>query len=231
MKPVAPRPGSGQKQGGRAHTETRSHTLTHSQPGARALTLAQALPEPHREGETVLILLKIWSGSPPAHRQREQSLSHIALCTRFLQVLLLPNPWNSKAGDISLGSKGVLEGLWKRRRFVKQFEKQSSLPCLYSKPARSAEVWASNVVDRHIHILRTKTGKSRCRERLQLQVPLLTLRCTWKLVNTTTSQASGLSDPYTWVHCPAASRNPARKKSLGVLHALREPGYGGASLS
>lgn len=39
MKPVAPRPGSGQKQGGRAHThthtQTRSHTLTHSQP-ARA---------------------------------------------------------------------------------------------------------------------------------------------------------------------------------------------------
>lgn len=79
MKPVAPRPGSGQKQGGRAHTETRSHTLTHSQPGARALTLAQALPEPHREGETVLVLLKIRSGSPPAYRQREQSPSHIAL--------------------------------------------------------------------------------------------------------------------------------------------------------
>lgn len=67
-----------EKQGGRAHTETRSHTLTHSQPGARALTLAQALPEPHREEETVLVPLKIRSGSPPAHRQREQSLSHIA---------------------------------------------------------------------------------------------------------------------------------------------------------
>lgn len=62
MKPVAPRPGSGQKQGGRrALTQTRSHTLTHSQPGARALTLAQAHPAPHPEGETVPVLLKIRS--------------------------------------------------------------------------------------------------------------------------------------------------------------------------
>lgn len=58
----------------RTHTETRSHTLTHSQPGARALTLAQALSAPHPEGETVPVLLKIRSRSPPAHQQREQSL-------------------------------------------------------------------------------------------------------------------------------------------------------------
>lgn len=80
MKPVAPRPGSGQKQGGRAHTHTDMLTHTHIfSAGARALTLAQALPEPHGERKTVLVLLKIRSGSPPAYRQREPRLSHIAL--------------------------------------------------------------------------------------------------------------------------------------------------------
>lgn len=220
MKPVAPRPGSGQKQGGRAHTETRSHTLTHSQPGARALTLAQALPAPHPEGETVPVLLKIHSRSPPAHQQREQSLSHIALDHVSFKFSCSPNPWNSEAGDISLGSKGILEGQWKRRGFLTQFEKQSSLPCLYSKPGGSAEVLASNVVDRHVHILLTSTGKPRCREIKQLQDPLLTLRCTWKLAKTATFQASGLSNPHTWLQSPAVARNPARKTDLDVLRAL-----------
>lgn len=93
----------------------RSHTLTHSQPGARALTLAQALPAPHPEGETVPVLLKIRSRSPPAHQQREQSLSHIALDHVSFKFSCSPNPCNSEAGDISLGSKGILEGQWKRR--------------------------------------------------------------------------------------------------------------------
>lgn len=115
--------------------------------------------------------------------------------------------------------------------FLTQFEKQSSLPCLYSKPGGSAEVWASNVVDSHVHILLTNTRKPRCRDIRQLQDPLLTLRCTWKLIKTASFQASGLSNPHTWLQSPAVARNPARKKDLDVLRALREPGHGGASLS
>lgn len=56
MKPAFLRPGSGQRQGGRARTQTHSntHTLTHSHTGARALafTLAHAHPAQHGEGET-----------------------------------------------------------------------------------------------------------------------------------------------------------------------------------
>lgn len=67
--------------------------------------------------------------------------------------------------------------------------------------------------------------------RRQRQDPLLTLRCTWKLLSAATFQASGLRDTYTWFHSQAAAQNPAWETGLFVLHALPEPAHGGASPS
>lgn len=75
MKPAAPRPGSGQRQGGRARTHR--HTHSHSHPGARALalTLAHAPSAPHGEAEarSEMVLLKAGCAS---HRAAKRTFSH-----------------------------------------------------------------------------------------------------------------------------------------------------------
>lgn len=110
MKPAFLRPGSGQRQGGRARTQTHSntHTLTHSHTGARALafTLAHAHPAQHGEGETRrgLVLLTIGFDAHRTTGRKESGLAspfdHVSF--KFSSN---PNPRNSRAGDILVGRR------------------------------------------------------------------------------------------------------------------------------
>lgn len=98
----------------RTHRDTLTHTHTFSAGRARThtctSTLSTASGGRNSTGPSQDPLAK--PTSPPAKRA---VASHIALDHVSFKFSCSPNPCNSEAGDISLGSKGIQEGQWKRR--------------------------------------------------------------------------------------------------------------------